>query len=397
VTKLNREKNTFISTATDSTAVWAADLIGVNGMDVFLGACVSSDGTIYASTLDLNGGINGSVYAFTSSGERLWWRHSLPSPTALSLSSNGHLYLGGLSSGSFRCLNSSSGDDIWAFTPTNSHMEPYPEGLLVAPLFSPDGRTVYFFTAGVGLYALALNGTLKWFCDTTIPYTVAAPAVMADGDLVFASVNGAIWSVSAADGTTLWTALSSDMVEVSFTKPPCIGDNGEIYVAGEFTFYSVDKRGSFLWKYEASTSGLSSKSAVAPIFHNGVVYFSVLEWPDCYSSLHMYAFDSQGRALWDHSIEFQLSDVTDDGHYESDFVNFAIDRKTNILYISSATDDCLYAFNASDNGTFLSKTKVYGPAAYRTAPAFGADRSVIVGGYKFLMKLPDRSLTIVYE
>ena len=158
----------------------------------FNAPAIASDGTIYV------GSTNGSLYAFSSGGQKQWIFNT-----------------GG-------AVNAS-------------------------PAIAPDG-TIYFGSEDKNLYALTPTGTLKWKIDLGAPMG-SAPAIAADGTIYVA--NGSIFPIPTGgqlyainpDGTVKWVCDPKG----GTLNSPAIGSDGTIYAGAWFgTVYAIPGTGGGL-------------------------------------------------------------------------------------------------------------------------------------------------------
>jgi hypothetical protein len=123
------------------------------------------------------------------------------------------------------------------------------------PSISPDGNTVYTFSADDGaddgmLVALnASDGREKW--RFTKPwYTATGSSVVGpDGTVYFGSYQNTLYAVTA-DGQLKWSFLNSRAAYVPFISTPVVRADGTVYVgADDGNLYAVTADGQLKWKY----------------------------------------------------------------------------------------------------------------------------------------------------
>lgn len=177
----------------------------------------------------------GSVEAFTKDGKELW-KVKLSSGVFSSPSqAHGVLYVG-TGDRNIYALSIKNGNIIWKFA-ADSRM------VASSPLVNKN--LVYAGCYSGSLYAIfAKEGKLKWKHEAKSPI-VTNPIVWRE-KIAFAPMNGEITALNADNGKVLWKIQTKSKI---FLDP--VYRNGEIYVAGEKTFYLLDaESGKEKWRME---------------------------------------------------------------------------------------------------------------------------------------------------
>ena len=156
---------------------------------------------------------------------------------APAIASDGSIYVGS-GNGSLYAF-SSGGQKQWTFATGGA--------VNASPAIAPDG-TIYFGSEDKNLYALTPTGTLKWKIDLGAPMG-STPAIAADGTIYVANgsifpipTGGQLYAVSP-DGAVKWMADPKG----GTLNSPAIGSDGTIYVGAWFgTVYAIPASGGGL-------------------------------------------------------------------------------------------------------------------------------------------------------
>ncbi|MCI2122266.1 MAG: fibronectin type III domain-containing protein, partial [Bacteroidales bacterium] len=129
-----------------------------------------------------------------------------------------------------------------------------------APVFSPDGKTVYAatFNSPAGLYAFdIMTSTLKWsyICQSQGGAYGCSPVVDPNSGVIYfgTSTSGEFYALNP-DGTLRWSNSQMKSVNKSY---PAIGSDGTVYVmdSGNTLYALSPNDGSVKWSMELSDAG----------------------------------------------------------------------------------------------------------------------------------------------
>jgi outer membrane protein assembly factor BamB len=123
-----------------------------------------------------------------------------------------------------------------------------------SPVFSPDGGTIYIAGHDSNLYALNLDGSLKWrfSCGTTS----VIPTVDNEGNIYITTQTDSFGLHSLyPNGELRWVYYFDNYNLNRNTYCPSIDKNGNIYfpaiyLYGQLIIISVDYDGNFRWEYQ---------------------------------------------------------------------------------------------------------------------------------------------------
>ena len=196
--------------------------------------------------------------------------------------------------------------------------------------FSPDGNTIYTTGKGSNLYALNLDGSLKWYLEC--PGDRRLPLLIDNnGNIIFLAGCTPPWSLTSIDslGTLNWEYVINNN-NANFTESsPAMDYEGNIYytyvadsagVVWYSRLESVDYYGNYRWTYQFDQP---EEVIVMPLIcdKDGTVY--------CGSTFgyNYYAVSKDGELLWQIPLE---------GYYVENSTAIASD---GTLYIGK----CLYS------------------------------------------------------
>lgn len=187
--------------------------------------------------------------------------------------------------GNFYCLDADTGKKIWRFAAGD-----------MLPAFEMDEDTIYAVCFDHNLYALTLDGKLKW-------------RFTANGRL---------------------------------GNNPC-PRNGRVYFGCENgNFYCVDKKGKLLWKFATE-----SPVAAIPTVHKGLVFFGNFDG-------NFYALDAEtGELAW----KFMCRSATGGCDIHKDII--ILPSVSKILYALSLEGKVLWTFKSKSNFGANIKTDLY--------------------------------------
>jgi len=226
---------------------------------------IASDGTIYTVS-------NNHLYAFDPYG-LLKWKSIITVLTSPAIAIDGTIYAGGSNPYGLYALYT-DGTQKWRFETASS--------IISSPAIAPDG-TIYVGSSDGYLYAINLDGSLKWKYDCKAAYIAVAP-------------NGTIYATTGSpEGSTYLSAINPDGTlkwKIEKNKYyPVVSSSGVIYAASsDYYLCAINPEGSIKWKYK-STFSISSYPSIST---DGTIYFGA------YNTL--YALDSKGSLKWTYTI-----------------------------------------------------------------------------------------------
>jgi len=119
--------------------------------------------------------------------------------------------------------------------------------VFLTPVFSPDGQTIY--VGGKHLYALNLDGTLKWRFETAARIN-RDPLVDSAGNIYFSVylIEQRRWSFCSidADGNLRWQRTFDTTLHPTIASPT-IDRQGNLYTVVQDTLYSFSNSGELNW------------------------------------------------------------------------------------------------------------------------------------------------------
>jgi uncharacterized protein YjdB len=258
-------KNTGLSShpsVSDGTLKWTFPLGDSTFGSPF--PAVSSDGTIYIGSGDLNYSFPG-LYAINPDGTLKWtfpvgYNTNFSSPA---ISSDGTIYIGSGDRRPFSRLHAINPDGTLKWTS--------PRG--GSPTIGLDG-TIY-----VGSNAINPDGTSKWVLSTGAS-TLSSPAIGSD-NTIYAS-GGGLYAINP-DGTLKWV-FASEAISTS----PSIGPDGTIYISGN-SIYAINPNGTLKWTFAISSNQTPS---IGP---DGTIYVPGGDGK-------LYAINPDGTLKWNSTI-----------------------------------------------------------------------------------------------
>ena len=285
------------------------------------------------------------------------------------------------SSGGISCLPSSCGGS--STSPIASYSSPSINGDM-AIIGGNDGRVrAYPYLDG------QLRENIRWTYppDTSLGYSIIGGLALSGDKVFFASVNGTIYALNAAEGYKVWStdlgtkiwsapAVDGDTVYISgfdknlyalnaadgtikwqyqtngaMSATPIV-DNGIVYVGGyDRTFYAISTTThQLVWKFP--TAGNTSNVPdnwfwVTPIIHNGLIYAANLDGK-------VYVLDAAtGRLnrVVDFATGFQKPGISSTPVVVDDLVVVAVtDLTKSTTKVNSATASKIFAINTVTGG-----------------------------------------------
>jgi len=228
---------------------------------------------------------------------------------------------------------------------------------IAAPLLVDE--TIYAPNADNFVYALNMDGSLKWTFETGDP--IWAAPLLDDEVLYIASMDESLYALEADNGSVVWqTELGGTMVNNAH-----IGDDGVLYI-GTFSseVLALDSNtGSILWRFSTDDWVWGT-----PILYDGVLYATDL-------SGKVYAIDpADQNILWQYKADGAISGsvlVLEDALYvasqggtiyclntsgtlrwqaslseeDGEFAGTPVATESSILIGALQTESILYAYN----------------------------------------------------
>ena len=244
-----------------------------------------SNGTLYVAAN------NGTLYALNKDGSTLW-TYNFISINTPAVAKNGTIYVADYKASALYALNP-NGSLLWTCS-NLSLINGYDCSLTI----SPDG-TIYIGGSGV-LYAINLNGTVKWNYTVTGNINMA-PAVGSNGIIYAASTssskNGTLYAINP-DGTLNWTCAIG---QVQYDSPS-IGTDGTIYIgccdgvsSTNGVLFAINPNGTIKWTY---TTGYFIISGSPAIGSDGTIYII----SGYRSNNVLYAVNPNGTLKWSYDM-----------------------------------------------------------------------------------------------
>ena len=188
-----------------------------------------------------------------------------------------------------------------------------------SPVFSPDGNTIYIAGHNSKLFALNLDGTIKW--EFSCGYIISAPMVDSDGNIYFVPTEVPQYFYSLKhDGSIRWTYYIQSTGTVEFWSAPTIDYEGNLYTISLDTvccpFYStllsLTYDGNFRWEY--IFDAIEGEDFTQPLIcdSEGTVYVG--------STLgdNYYAISSEGELKWKLQLDGSSQQVDNTGAIAKD-------------------------------------------------------------------------------
>jgi len=234
-----------------------------------------------------------------------------------------------------------------------------------SPTISNDG-TIYF-GAGLDLYALYPNGTLKWKNRVNEIIIGSAPAIDENGTIYIGTWTCALWAINP-DGTVKWRTGG---LGGSISSSPAIASDGTIYfgtMRDNGQIIALDSNGHLKWQYSTGYMIVSSPA----IGDDGTVYIGS-------GDHYIYALYSNGTLRW----RFQTgNDIHGDPSVAPD----------GTIYITSY-DGYLYALY--QNGT--QRWKIPVGWGSQSNSAIAADGTIYVGGDRLYAVYPNGTMRWAFD
>jgi len=324
--------------------LWTTKLGGFSISSPVIGA----NNTLFITSTD------GYLYSFESNGEKLWTTYlggGSISSSVPSISADGVLYVGSYDHNLYAIhIN---GTVKWRF-PTSQSI------IYSSPVVSDD-KVIYIASNDNTLYAIHSNGTQKW---STSGLGITSPILGADG-IVYMCSGYKLSAVSQA-GLVIWhyTVQKSPTQLIYPYSSAAIGVNDALHFVTSCislfecfegsTLYSVHKNGTLHWSY--STGFLNETVFGSPVVDTeGTIYFGGNSGTKIFTNPGaLYAVTSTGRLKWNFTT---TSGVTSSP---------AIDN-SGVLFVGTY-DGTMYALH-TNNGQVLWVANI--EAAFLNSPAIG--------------------------
>lgn len=301
-------QNYFYSTSLNGQLKWSFhlndELFGVSEAAILIG----NDSTVYFGAYDT------FFYALTYNGE-LKWRYKTENDIyqeVITIGLDGTLYFttiddpySTITDGFFYALNN-DGTLKW-----KKHID---SGFgFRANALSPDGQTIYICGLDSNLYALDLDGNVKWVysCEQN----VSPPLVDSDGNIYIypEGMPSAFLSIKS-DGTLRWKYVANENHSITIQSSPTIDKNGNlcfISYTDTIALFSVDYDGNLRWTYEfteiPSGAPVPVEDFTQPLIcdNEGTVYLGST------FGHYYYAIDSSGNLKWKIPLnEYQVDNTS---------------------------------------------------------------------------------------
>jgi outer membrane protein assembly factor BamB len=303
------------------------------------GVIVDNDGIIYVCDR------RGNFSAIYPNGTLKWRldmnQHSCDFGNSPAIDENGIIYVGGPDLG-LVAINP-DGTILWKIGANHFDLVDMVDS---SPVIGADG-TIYcaFNNYGDDDYALLRainpNGTIKWSFQTQ-HVVQSSPAIGLDGDIIFGSHDGCIYSIYPSNGTLKWKYDTGHWVHGS----PTIGSDGTIYCGSDshYLYALYPENGTLKW--QVSTAGGAMRSSPS-LDKDDTLYFGTTD--------KFWAIYSNGTVKWTFSpkkysgVWGSTAAISDDGVIYFGFEKryfypeggwiFALDLNGNELWRKTISND----------------------------------------------------------
>jgi outer membrane protein assembly factor BamB len=212
-----------------------------------------------------------------------------------------------------------------------------------SPAIASDG-TIYFGSWDHYLYAIKIDGTLKWKYQTGNIIYFSSPAIASDGTIYVGSYDDYLYAINP-DGSLKWKFQTGDKIDSS----PAIGSDGIIYIGSYDNYlYAINPNGTKKWKFQTGKAIESSSPAIGS---DGTIYAGSFDD-------YLYAIKTDGSLKWKYQTEYVVDTSPSIG-------------SDGIIYVGDK--DYLYALNPK--GSLRWKFQTGGSSS----PAIGSDGTIYVG------------------
>ena len=200
------------------------------------------------------------VYAVNTSNGMEKWRFTSEAEKGTfyappAETNDGQLIVGGYNKVLY-AINKDTGQQNWAFYEAQHNY-------VAKPLVTDD--FIYAPCSDNNLYALTLDGTLKWTFETEYPQW-GTP--VADGDVIYlSSMDHSVYALNAQSGELIW---KTEDLKGAIEGSPVISENGVIYIGtlGSSIVALSSEDGSVLW--QTPTTGWVFGSPV--IYKDSIIF-----------------------------------------------------------------------------------------------------------------------------
>ena len=152
-----------------------------------------------------------------------------------------------------------------------------------SPVISKSENQLYLASSTGNVYAVSLNGTLKWKFPTD-PISASIPAIGDDGAIYVGSSDSLLHAINP-NGSEKWNRQLGFGIPSS---PAIDNPRNRVYVGNDAgVLYAFDTNGSLIWKFQTG-SAVSSSPAIGS---DGTVYIGS-------SNFNFYALSPNGTLIW---------------------------------------------------------------------------------------------------
>lgn len=326
----------------DPVNLWSNAFSLVN-QAIFSSPAIGPSGTVVFGTRDAAGGQSGNVYGFNPDGTIKWkypfltsgpdWFDSSPA-----IARDGTVYIGCWNNYLY-AIDNGSGNELWRFNasvPASGGGSSFDGAIVASPAIGPDG-TIYVGSMNGFVFAIGTDGLERWDTDILSPVLAGAVLNPAGDTLYVGDDNGRLHAVDTATGQVLWSFdippehdLSFRLEERGIEATPAIDAQGNIlFTSVNGYLYSLSPDGMLQTAYAASDSALSSPVIDA----EGRIYFSSRD-------NRVYCLQVSTEGLLDILWDAEVGEVLYSGA--------AIDDAGNIVLAAySGTGTSIYCYNAA--------------------------------------------------
>ena len=319
------------------------------------GILIDSSNTIFFGSRDKN------FYALNPDGTLKWKYQTsgfIVSEVNPNIDLQGNIYITNF----IFAPNEPDKGELYSFKPNgtvNWHVM-YDNGFAFkSPVFSPDGSTIYIAGLDSNLFALNLDGSIKW--KFSCGNILRAPMVDSDGNIYFIPNNVPQYLYSLLpDGTIRWQYFIQDIGDLDIYPIPTIDKEGNIYAVVldstccpyYYALISLRYDGALRWKYVFDAVENDNFSQPLICDSDGTVYVGST------NGYYYYAISSAGELKWKLPLTHIFQQVDNTGAIAKDGTLYL---GVHDIAIRTGQIQTLIAIN--DSGpTYVEKEKL--PADY---------------------------------
>lgn len=185
------------------------------------------------------------------------------------------------------------------------------------------------------LYSFSSSGSLNWNVNYESGFRSRPPAFSPDGSTIYIAGRDSNLFALYLDGSIKWK-FSCEQIR----NAPAIDNSGNLYFADRFYFYSISSDGETSWRYDDLDFDMYS---VPAIDYDGNIYAIATDTTSPFYKI-LISFTYTGNVRWQYVFDDQIND---------DFWQPLICDAEGTIYVGSTNGYNYYAI--SNNGTMLWK------------------------------------------